>query len=70
MEGTSAFAHLKESKSFLFVAVLILVGQYLIVTFGGQMFNVVPLSWKDWGIIIGSSSFVLWVGEIARLFKK
>lgn len=70
MEGTSAFAHLKESKSFLFVAVLILVGQYLIVTFGGQMFNVVPLSWKDWGIIIGSSSFVLWVGEIARLLKK
>ena len=70
MEGTSAFAHLKESKSFLFVAVLILVGQYLIVTFGGQMFNVVPLSWKDWGIIIGSSSFVVWVGEIARLFKK
>lgn len=70
MEGTSAFAHLKESKSFLFVAVLILVGQYLIVTFGGQMFNVVPLSWKNWGIIIGSSSFVLWVGEIARLFKK
>lgn len=70
MEGTSAFAHMKESKSFLFVAALILVGQYLIVTFGGQMFNVVPLSWKDWGVIIGSSSLVLWVGEIARLFKK
>ena len=70
LDGTSAIAPLKESKSFLFVAVLILVGQYLIVTFGGQMFNVVPLSWKDWGIIIGSSSFVLWVGEIARLFKK
>ncbi|HJA88784.1 MAG TPA: calcium-translocating P-type ATPase, PMCA-type, partial [Candidatus Parabacteroides intestinavium] len=64
MEGTSAFAHMKESKSFLFVAALILVGQYLIVTFGGQMFNVVPLSWKDWGVIIGSSSLVLWVGEI------
>lgn len=70
MEGTSAFAHMKESKSFLFVAALILVGQYLIATFGGQMFNVVPLSWKDWGVIIGSSSLVLWVGEIARLFKK
>ena len=70
MDGRSAFADLKECKSFLFVAALILVGQYLIVTFGGPMFNVIPLSWKDWGIIIGSSSLVLWVGELARLFKK
>ena len=70
MDGRSAFADLKECKSFLFVAALILVGQYLIVTFGGPMFNVIPLSWKDWGIIIGSSSLVLWVGEVARLFKK
>ena len=70
MEGSSAFAHLGTCKSFLFVALLILIGQYLIVTFGGPMFNVVPLSWSDWGIIIGSSSLVLWVGEIARLFGK
>ena len=70
MDGRSAFADLKDSKSFLFVAALILVGQYLIVTLGGQMFNVIPLSWTDWGLIIGSSSLVLWVGEIARLIKK
>lgn len=70
MEGRSAFANLKESKSFLFVALLILIGQYLIVTFGGEMFNVVPLSLKDWGIIIGSSSLVLGVGEIARGIKR
>ena len=66
MEGRSAFANLKESKSFLFVALLIIIGQYLIVTFGGEMFSVVPLSLKDWGIIIGLSSLVLWIGEIAR----
>ena len=30
----------------------------------------VPLSWKDWGIIIGSTSFVLWIGEIGRLLAK
>ena len=66
MEGRSALANFKESKSFLFVALLIILGQYLIVTFGGEMFNVVPLSLKDWGIIIGSTSLVLWVGEIAR----
>ena len=66
MEGRSAFANLKESKSFLFVALLIIIGQYLIVTFGGEMFSVVPLSLKDWGVIIGLSSLVLWIGEIAR----
>lgn len=65
-EGRSALANLKESKSFLLVALLIIVGQYLIVTFGGEMFTVVPLSWKDWGIIIGSSSLVLWIGELIR----
>lgn len=67
MEGTSAFARLKDSKTFLVVALFILIGQYLIVTFGGEMFNVVPLGWKDWGIIIALTSMVLWVGEITRL---
>ena len=70
MEGRSAFARLGESKSFLFVALLILVGQYLIVTFGGEMFSVVPLSLKDWATIIGPPSIVLWVGELFRLFKR
>nr|WP_262497729.1 calcium-translocating P-type ATPase, PMCA-type [Parabacteroides provencensis] len=69
MEGTSAFANLKESKSFLFVALIIVIGQYLIVTFGGKMFSVIPLSWKDWAIIIGSSSFVLWIGEACRFIQ-
>ena len=69
MEDRSAFANLKESKSFLTVALLIIAGQYLIVTFGGEMFSVVPLSWKDWGTIIGSTSLVLWIGEIGRLIE-
>lgn len=66
----SAFAELKESKGFLSVALLILIGQYLIVTFGGQMFSVVPLSWADWGYIIAGTSIVLWIGEIIRLLGK
>ncbi len=69
LESKSAFANLEGSKTFLFVAILIVVGQYLIVTFGGEMFNVVPLVWKDWGIIIGLSSVVLWVGEAYRLIR-
>lgn len=66
----SAFAELKESKGFLSVALLILIGQYLIVTFGGQMFSVVPLSLADWGYIIAGTSIVLWIGEIIRLLGK
>ncbi|MDD4516652.1 calcium-translocating P-type ATPase, PMCA-type [Massilibacteroides sp.] len=66
----SAFANLSDSKVFLFVSLLILIGQYLIVTFGGQMFNVVPLKWEDWGIIIGITSIVLWLGEIIRFFGR
>ena len=70
MEDRSAFAGLSQCKSFLFVALIIVAGQYLIVTFGGEMFNVVPLSARDWGLIIGSSSLVLWLGELCRLFGK
>lgn len=70
MEGTSVFANMKASKGFLGVAALILVGQIMIVSLGGPMFNVVPLSIQDWLTIIGSSSLVLWIGEIARLFNR
>ena len=30
------------------------------------MFNVVPLSWTDWGLILGGTSIVLWAGELFR----
>lgn len=69
MEGCSAFARLSHCKGFLLVAAIILVGQYLIVTFGGEMFNVVPLPWQDWAVIIGSTSLVLWIGELWRLIR-
>lgn len=68
--GKSAFCGLNKSLSFVFVAFLILIGQFLIVEFGGEVFRTVPLSLKDWLIIIGATSSVLWIGEIVRLFKK
>lgn len=65
----SAFARMGASiGGFGVVALLILAGQYLIVTFGGKMFNVVPLSWTDWGIIFAGTSLVLWIGELVRAF--
>ena len=70
MSGKSAFASILKSPLFILVAFIILAGQYLIVTFGGAMFKVVPLAWNDWGIIIASTSIVLWIGEIIRFFNK
>jgi Ca2+-transporting ATPase len=70
MSGKSAFAYLSQSKGFLAIALVILAGQWLIVTIGGEMFNVVPLKWEDWGIIIGVTSLVLWIGEIVWIVKR
>lgn len=67
--GRSAF-HFKGCTGFLFIALIILVGQILIVSFGGQFFNVQPLLFIDWVIIIASTSLVLWIGEFLRLFRK
>lgn len=66
----SAFKNLKDSRGFLLVALIILVGQVLIVQFGGEVFRTVPISFLDWMKIIGGTSVVLWIGEIVRFFKK
>ena len=68
--GKSAFAGMKDSFGFIIVAGIILAGQFLIVTFGGDVFRTVPLLAKDWGIIIAATSLVLWIGELGRLFTK
>lgn len=65
--GRSAF-HFKGCKGFGIIALIILVGQVIIVQFGGKMFSVTPLSICDWVAIIASTSLVLWVGELFRLF--
>ena len=54
-------------KAFLVGGILCLIGQILIVTFGGPMFQVTPLSLSDWLIILGATSLILWVGELLRL---
>lgn len=67
--GKSAFADLDKSIGFIIVAFVILIGQILIVEYGGEVFRTVPLSLKDWAVIIGSTSFVLWIGELKRLVQ-
>lgn len=66
MTRRSAF-HLKGCGEFELIALCIFIGQILIIQFGGQFFNVVPLRLTDWLIILGSTSLVLWIGELSRL---
>ena len=66
----SAFHQLLSDRTLLLVMLLVLVGQWGIVTFGGEMFRVTPLSFKEWGVIILVTSPVLWIGEILRLLRK
>lgn len=66
----SAFSHLKQSKGLLFVFLIVLIGQWLIVSFGGKMFRTEPLSLTEWGVIIALTSLVLWVEELKRLWTR
>jgi Ca2+-transporting ATPase len=70
MSGKSAFAALHRCGGFLSIAIAILAGQILIVSFGGEMFKVTQLSLEDWVIIIAATSSVLWIGEIIRMITR
>lgn len=62
--------HLKGCEWFMIIATLILGGQIMIVELGGNFFNVVPLRFSDWLIIIAATSLILWIPELFRQLKK
>lgn len=68
--SNSAFKGISKSYGMELIVLAILVGQFLIVQFGGTVFRTVPLDWQTWLAIIGSSSLVLWVGELIRFIKR
>lgn len=70
MSHHTAFCHFLKDKGMILVLVLVLVGQWIIVTFGGEMFRTTPLALHEWLLIIGSTSVVLWAGELWRTFKR
>lgn len=70
MSHHTAFRHFLKDRGMILVLVLVLVGQWIIVTFGGEMFRTTPLSLHEWLLIIGSTSVVLWAGELWRGFKR
>jgi Ca2+-transporting ATPase len=69
MTGKSSFSALGKCAGFIIITIVILVGQWVIVTFGGRMFNVQALAISDWIIILIFTSSVLWIGEISRIVR-
>ena len=76
MTTESAFKGIswKNTKWFILIVFVILGGQIAMTEAPGlqEMFNVAEggINPIDWLIIIGSTSLVLWIGEIFRIFKK
>lgn len=69
-QNYSAFSGMSRNSAFLLIAGAILFGQILLVQFGGAVFRTVPLSFRDWLIIVGGTSIVLWVGEVGRWYDR
>jgi len=66
----TCFKHFFWGRGFVTIFALILVGQILIVTFGGEMFRVVPMSAEWWIKCIVYTSPVMFIGEVYRLYKR
>ncbi|WP_297972083.1 calcium-translocating P-type ATPase, PMCA-type [uncultured Bacteroides sp.] len=66
----SAFKGLSKSYGMELIIFAILVGQFLIVQFGGAVFRTTPLDLSTWIIIIASTSLVLWIGEAIRFIRR
>lgn len=57
------------SSGFIWISLVIVIGQILIVTFAGRMFNVSPLAVNDWLWIMFITLPVLVFGDILRLVR-
>ena len=62
----SVFSCLRGCREFFLILLAIAVGQVLIVEFGGEVFRTEPLAWREWAVIIGSTSLIAVGGEIVR----
>lgn len=63
----SVFGDIRKCGGFLFILLCILIGQILIVSFGGEVFRVVPITFVDWVKIIGYTALIMVGGELGRL---
>jgi Ca2+-transporting ATPase len=66
----SGFHNLFGNGMFLLIAGATAVGQVLIITIGGPVFKVEPLSLLQWLLVIAGTSSVLVFAEVARLVRR
>jgi Ca2+-transporting ATPase len=57
------------SRGFIWISLVILLGQILIVTFAGPVFNVYHLTIADWGWLLLITSPVLLVADVVRTLR-
>ncbi|MBN9517318.1 calcium-translocating P-type ATPase, PMCA-type, partial [bacterium] len=65
----SGFYKLFSNPQFLLIASLTIIGQVLIVSVGGRIFNVEPLQPLDWLVIAAGTASVLAFAEVARRLR-
>ncbi len=66
----SAFYKLRENKSFIIIAGIILILQFVIIQVGGRFFRTEPIKAVHWLFIIAGTSVTLWTGELYRFIKR
>lgn len=66
----SVFASWKGCREFLLILAAVGLGQVLIVELGGAVFRTVPLSWREWGIVVGATSLLAFGGEAVRSLRR
>lgn len=66
----SALKGIHKCGGLLLVLALILVGQIVIVQWGGKMFRTEPLTFLNWVHIMAATSLIFWGGEAVRLARR
>lgn len=64
------FRGINKNPMFLIIALLIILGTVGIVNFGGTLFQVVPLSFEQWGVVFGVAFLVIPMDLIRKFLAK
>lgn len=64
--GFNVFEHIGRNKRFIYVMVSIAIVQSLIIQFGGEVFNTVPMDLKHFGLALGLAFLIIPVDMIRK----
>ena len=59
-----------RNPMFIVIALCIIIGTVAMVTFGGDMLQVVPLSYKQWFVVFGLGFLIIPMDMLRKLFNK